>query len=96
LNDSVTAYSIAVALRNAIATELGIQSEELGCDSKPIQQMGQAASVIQVFDLGSGGYTSQAASRVNDPSLWHRVINNVDLHLPARLPEMFTRIRYPL
>ncbi|MDO1988916.1 hypothetical protein Q2392_25890, partial [Escherichia coli] len=51
LNDDITAYSIAVALREAIAADLGIQTEELGCASHPIKVDGQPTRAIQVFDL---------------------------------------------
>ena len=78
LNDDVTAFSIAVALREAIAAELGVQTEELGCDSHPIKVQGKPARTIRVFDLRSGGYTSQAAERLNEARLWQRVITRMD------------------
>lgn len=78
LNDGVAAYSIAVALRNAIAAQLGVQSEELGCESKPIQWNGSSARIIQVYDLRSGGYASQAAAFINDRMLWERVLTTLD------------------
>lgn len=78
LNDDITAYSIAVVLREAIAAELGIQSEELGCDSHPIKVDGQPTRAIRVFDLRSGGYTTQAAEHLNEASLWQRVITRLD------------------
>ena len=78
LNDDVTAYSISVALREAIAAEAGVQAEELGCDSHPIKVDGQPARAIRVFDLRSGGYTTQTAVRMNDASLWQRVITRLE------------------
>lgn len=78
LDDAVTAYSIAVALREAIAAELGVQTEELGCDSHRIKVDGQPTQAIRVFDLRSGGYTTRAAERLNDASLWRRVITRLD------------------
>lgn len=78
LNDDVTGYSIAVALREAVAAELGVQTEELGCDCHPIKVDGNPARAIRVFDLRSGGYTTQAAERLNAPGLWKRVINRLD------------------
>lgn len=78
LNDDITAYSIAVALREAIAGELGIQTEELGCDSHPIKIDGQPTRAIRVFDLRSGGYTTQAAERLNNSDLWDKVIKRLD------------------
>lgn len=65
LADSVTAYTLAVALRTAIASHLGIGESELGCDSKPIRDVnGRAARVVQIFDLRSGGYSSLVASEL--------------------------------
>lgn len=78
LNDDVTAYSIAVALREGIAAELGVQAEELGCDSHPVKVDGQPTRAIRVFDLRSGGYTTQAAERLNEASLWQQVIKRLD------------------
>ncbi len=78
LNDDITGYSIAVALREAIAAELGVQTEELGCDCHPIRVDGSPTRAIRIFDLRSGGYTSQAAERLNDSSLWQRVITRLD------------------
>lgn len=78
LDDDVTAYSIAVALREAIAAELGVQTEELGCDSHRIKIDGLTTQAIRVFDLRSGGYTTQAAERLNEASLWQRVISRLD------------------
>ncbi|NCB55899.1 MAG: DEAD/DEAH box helicase [Gammaproteobacteria bacterium] len=78
LNDDVTSYSIAVALREAIAADLGVQTEELGCDSQPIRVDGYPTRAIRVFDLRSGGYTTLAAERLNDPKLWQRVITRLD------------------
>lgn len=78
LNNRVTSYSIAVALREAIAAELGIQSEELGCDSQEIKINNSKCYAIRVFDLCSGGYTTQAATFINERSLWERVIKRLN------------------
>jgi len=77
LRDDTAAYSIAVALRDAIAEKLGVQSEELGADSKVIRHHGQEACLIQVFDVRSGGYASQAAELLNDRDLWARVVSTL-------------------
>lgn len=77
LNDDVTGYSIAVALREAIAAELGVQTEELGCDCRPMRVDGYETSAIRVFDLRSGGYTTQAAERLNESTLWDRIIQRL-------------------
>lgn len=77
LQDDIAAYSIAVALRDAIADQLGVQSEELGANSKMVRHQGQKASVIQVFDIRSGGYASQAAELLNNRDLWDRVVHSL-------------------
>lgn len=77
VNDDITGYSIAVALREAIAASLGIQTEELGCDCHPIRVEDRTARAIRVFDLRSGGYTTLAAEQLNDANLWQRVIERL-------------------
>lgn len=77
LNERAASYSIAVALREAIAEELGIQSEELGCDSQPIKVSQKPAYAIRVFDLRSGGYTTQASTLINERSLWRKVVERL-------------------
>lgn len=63
LDDDVAAYTIAVALRSAIASHLGIDESELGCDSKPVRDpLGRPCKVVQVFDLRSGGYSTLVAA----------------------------------
>lgn len=78
LHDDVTGFSIAVALREAIAEQLGIMTEELGCDCQDIKKSGQAASAIRIYDLRSGGYTTQIISEINSDKLWKRVIAILD------------------
>jgi len=63
LNNAVAAFTIAVALRRAIAERLGIDISELGCDTKPIRDTdGRQTRVIQIFDQRSGGYANLVAS----------------------------------
>lgn len=62
LNDKITAYSIAVALRRAIAQRLGVEETELGCEVKPIRDdEGRFVKAIQVFDVHAAGYCSLVA-----------------------------------
>lgn len=77
LNDDVTGYSIAVALRESISADLGVQTEELGCDCREIRVDGNKTYAVRVFDLRSGGYTTQAAERLNERSLWERVLKRL-------------------
>lgn len=59
LNDRVVAYSLAVALRAAVASHLGIDESELGCDTKAIRDaQGRRAEALVLYDVRSGGYSS--------------------------------------
>lgn len=59
LNDRVVAYSLAVALRAAVASHLGIDESELGCDTKAIRDaQGRRAEALILYDVRSGGYSS--------------------------------------
>jgi DEAD/DEAH box helicase domain-containing protein len=78
LHNEIAAYSIAVALRAAIAAKLGVQEEELGCATKPILNHGQQVTVIQVFDQRSGGYSSLAAELVQTQDFWYGVRSKLD------------------
>lgn len=63
LDDRAAAFTIAVALRRAIAERLGVDTAELGCDTKPLRNAaGRPTAAIQVFDLRSGGYASLVSS----------------------------------
>ena len=56
------AYTLAVALRRAVAEKLGIEETELGCDSKEIRDVnGQRVRCLQIFDVRSAGYSSLVA-----------------------------------
>lgn len=78
LKDVDTGYSIAIALRDAIAEQLCVQPDELGCDCENIQINGHWASAIRVFDQRSGGYATQAVGLLNERGLWKRVIDRLD------------------
>lgn len=68
LADADAAYTLAVALRTAIAARLGVEESELGCDTKPIRDAnGRPCRVVQIFDMRSGGYSSLVAAYL--PSL---------------------------
>lgn len=61
--DRVTAYSLAVALRQALAQRLGVEEREIGCTVTPSRSVeGYPAFSIHLFDTASGGagYVSQA------------------------------------
>ena len=61
--DRVTAYSLAVALRRALAQRLGVEEREIGCAVIPSRSgEGHPAFSLYLFDTASGGagYVSQA------------------------------------
>jgi DEAD/DEAH box helicase domain-containing protein len=61
--DRVTAYSLAVALRRAVAQRLGIEEREIGCTTNSSRSIeGYIGHSIYLFDTASGGagYVSQA------------------------------------
>jgi DEAD/DEAH box helicase domain-containing protein len=62
LTSPTVAYTIAVALRRAIADHLGVGETELGCDSKEIRDdEGRRVRALQIFDVRSAGYSSLVA-----------------------------------
>jgi hypothetical protein len=75
LHDDVVAYSLAVAIRAALAAKIGIQVEELGCASREqrVADTSQIVSVIQIFDNRSGGYCSQANEILLSRDFWEAV-----------------------
>lgn len=63
LIDATVGFTLAVALRRAIAEKLGIEESELGCDIKMIRDdLQRTARAIQVYDMRSAGYSSLVAS----------------------------------
>lgn len=62
LNDESQAFPIAVALRDALAARLGIQTEELECsvDTRR-REDGSLCTSLFVFDKNAAGYASSAA-----------------------------------
>ena len=62
LNDESQAFPIAVALRDALAARLGIQTEELECavDTRR-REDGTLCTSLFVFDKNAAGYASSAA-----------------------------------
>ena len=65
LSDQVKAYSLAVALRQALATSLGVETDEIGCDTKPIRHPVKGVGyVIVLYDHSAAGYCSSVADRI--------------------------------
>lgn len=74
LEDEVAAFSIAVAVRTAIAASFGILEEELGCASAPVLIGDQRVRTVQVFDESSGGYSALAAPLLQTSEFWEKVV----------------------
>jgi DEAD/DEAH box helicase domain-containing protein len=71
--DKVTAYSIAVALTQALAEKLGVSDREIGCATGQSEtQTGAATWSMFLYDtaVGGAGYVSNAAQAL--PSLLRR------------------------
>lgn len=65
LRDKQVAFTLAVAIRNAIARLLGIESSELGCDTKPVKIAGASVSqAIVIFDKNASGYCSSVTDKL--------------------------------
>ncbi len=61
LNDEIVARTMAVALRDSLAAQMGVQANELGCSIKPsrLQNGGECQSIL-IYDLYAAGYSSRA------------------------------------
>lgn len=67
LNDETQAFPIAVALRDALAARLGIQTEELECTAgRRRREDGTLCTSIFVFDKNAAGYASAAGEFMAD------------------------------
>jgi len=65
LLDGTVAFTIAVALRRAIASHLGVAETELGCDTKEIRdEQDRRTRVLQIYDIRSAGYSSLVAGEL--------------------------------
>ncbi len=66
LQDETVAFSLAVAIRSAIAETLGVQDEELGCCTKEVRADGNAiCRSILVYDNSASGYVSSVSDRID-------------------------------
>ncbi len=64
LNDKRTAFTLAVALRTAVARHLGVEITELGCDTKQVKHADAAAQAIVLFDHHASGYCSSISDEL--------------------------------
>jgi len=66
LQDETVAFSLAVAIRSAIAETLGVQDEELGCSTKEVRVDGNAiCRSILVHDNNASGYVGAVSDRID-------------------------------
>ena len=73
LHDDVISYSLAVAIRSALAHHIGVTEDEFGCASREQKIGGKIVSVIQIFDTKSGGYCFQANELLLQSDFWQSV-----------------------
>ncbi|MGR5220266.1 DEAD/DEAH box helicase [Vibrio parahaemolyticus] len=55
LSNRTIARSISVLIRNELAEKLGINSDEIGCTTKPVNYAEQEAQAIVLYDSAAGG-----------------------------------------
>ncbi len=66
LQTETVAFSLAAAIRAAIADMLGIQSDELGCSTKEVRtDAGAICRAILVYDNNASGYVSAITGRID-------------------------------
>lgn len=79
LNDDVAAYSLAAALRQALAEELGITDREISCASIPSRtETGQHARSVVLFDTATGGAGFVASAATVLPKILRRANQVLD------------------
>jgi hypothetical protein len=67
IDDRVTALTLSVALRDAIAAMLGVQATELGCEAKEVRnEDGEICHSILIFDRNAAGYASSATRFIDE------------------------------
>lgn len=65
LNDEIVAFTLAVAIRSAIASMLGVQEDELGCATKEVRPEGDArCRSILVYDNAGSGYVTAVSGQI--------------------------------
>lgn len=75
----VVATTLAVALRAALAEQLGISTSELGYALRPaIVSEGEVALVIQLFDTISGGAGFASSAHLHVESLLRKMVRNLE------------------
>lgn len=77
LNDRAASVTIAVALRDALAELIGVQSSELGCDAREaVAEVGGRCHSIFIFDRFAAGYASSAEKFLSQ--MFHKAVRLLD------------------
>lgn len=76
LRDPRVARTIAVAIRDALAGLLGVQTAELGCEAREVRDETSRIQSIFVFDHFAAGYASSVARFLTE--LFHRAVRILD------------------
>lgn len=64
--DKNLAFTLAVVLRRASASILGIDVRELGCDIRDINADGIKEYIVAIYDINSAGYVSSLDGRLKE------------------------------
>ena len=81
IEESTAIYSLAVALRQALAKILGIHEREIGCADVPSRTpTGAVTRSIILYDTASGGAGYVASASVNLPRLFNEAKRILDCH----------------
>lgn len=65
LDSRTAAFTLAVALREAGAQMLGVESLEMGCDVKEVREDGQGkCTAIILYDINASGYVTSLVNRI--------------------------------
>jgi DEAD/DEAH box helicase domain-containing protein len=78
ISDEVTCLTLALALRNALAEKLGVNSREIGFSTTAFTEAGLSHRAIQLYDAADGGagYVSRTLDLL--PTLFRRARTKLD------------------
>lgn len=65
LNDSTIAFTLAVAIRDAVAETIGVEADEIGCDTKQVRvEDGAYCTALIIYDRHASGYCSSVTAHI--------------------------------
>ena len=77
ITDRTVALTLAVALRDSLASLIGVQAIELGCDVQEMRADDQAlCQSIFIFDRHSAGYASNVEHLINN--MFHKAVGRLN------------------